>query len=1006
MKGEDHHRFVLGIDVGSVSVSMVWINQQGKLIGKDYALHHGDIRTALEELLSPFKPENVLGIAAPSGKTPFHRQVRVFDGQVSLMGAVSKLKLNARSILHVGAERFFLLELDEKGNYSHTSHSSSCAAGTGSFLDQQALRLNLKDTAHLSDMALQNTSAIPDIAARCSVFAKTDLIHAQQKGYGLSAICDSLCKGLAENIADTLFNQSAPASPILMTGGVAMNRSVVGHLQEIIGQKIEVHSLSSYFPVLGAAHLLLKEIKAGRSMPDVNMAKILEEQGEKDYYFEALNISETAEGIKGSIWKKDYMPKVVPHDGVIQIDVYRDPAGVDGRFYLGIDVGSTSTKLVLIDGEGNPVVGFYTYTLGQPLRAAQALFEAIHYLMKEHGIEPEILACGTTGSGRKFIGGIVGADQDVDEITAHARAAFELNPKTDTIIEIGGQDAKFTQMKDGVVTFSHMNTVCAAGTGSFIEELAGRLGVKLKDYENKASGRPAPLASDRCTVFMERDINQLLSQGYEVEEVLAAVIHSVRENYLKKVASEAHIGEHVCFQGATAKNRALVAAFEQRLGKTLYVSPLCHLTGALGTALILMEEHKGNSQFRGLGLFRNEIPVETETCELCLNKCTISVASVNGEKLAYGFLCGRDYDTEKFVPKGGEEFDLMRARSKLLKMTDPSPGSQTQSGPSIGLPSTLHLVEDQAFWRLFFKELGIKVRSSEGYKDSLKKGKKIAGAEFCAPIDAMYGHVTYLAETCDYIFMPVYLEARKSPGENNQNFCYYTQYSTSLSFVEGEQMKKKLRSPMLNFSKNSSANSKILLKELKRMGFDKLLLSDVSAALAKARSGSEKQKKDMEQLFQDNFDASGDVSVVLLGRPYVVLSETLNKGIPGIFSGMGIKAFYQEMLKVDEDEDEAFEALLKKIPWHFAANIMRAAEKTCRSPNLYPVLITAFKCAPDSFLLEYFKQLMNLFGKPYLVIQIDEHDSNTGYETRIEAALRSFRNHARSESTWSKTRPG
>ncbi len=155
-------------------------------------------------------------------------------------------------------------------------------------------------------------------------------------------------------------------------------------------------------------------------------------------------------------------------------------------------------------------------------------------------------------------------------------------------------------------------------------------------------GRPAPLASDRCTVFMERDINQLLSMGYSVEEVLATVIHSVRENYLKKVASESHIGDHICFQGATAKNKALVAAFEQRLNKPIYVSTLCHLTGALGTALILKEDHKGPTRFRGLDLYKKHIPVLTETCDLCLNRCAISVASINGDKQAYGFLCGRD----------------------------------------------------------------------------------------------------------------------------------------------------------------------------------------------------------------------------------------------------------------------------------------------------------------------------------------------------------------------------
>ncbi|MFO7671154.1 MAG: acyl-CoA dehydratase activase [Bacteroidales bacterium] len=996
MEVDSRKRFILGIDVGSVSISLVWMDEGGRLLGHQYALHHGDIRNSLDEMLGRFDPEEIIGIAAPSGKTGFHRQIRVFDAQVSLMGAVSNLGLNARSILHVGAERFFLMELDEKGNYSHTSHSSSCAAGTGSFLDQQALRLNLKDTAHLSDKALQNHSAIPDIAARCSVFAKTDLIHAQQKGYSLEAICDSLCKGLADNIADTLFNKSTPGSPILMTGGVSLNRSVLGHLQRILGKEIEVHPLSPQLPVIGAASLLLKEIREGRSMPAVDMGKILAEKGEKEYFFEPL---ESASGVSADgkpVHQRSFKPVVANHGGLVQVDIYRKPADWAKGLYLGIDVGSTSTKSVLIDGDGRPVAGFYTYTLGQPLRAVQALFESIHFLMTEHSIVPEILACGTTGSGRKFIGGIVGADQDVDEITAHARAAFELNPQTDTIIEIGGQDAKFTQMKDGVVTFSHMNTVCAAGTGSFIEELAGRLGVKLKDYERMAMGRPAPLASDRCTVFMERDINHLLSQGYSVEEVLATVIHSVRENYLKKVASEAHIGEHICFQGATAKNRALVAAFEQRLGKPLYVSQLCHLTGALGTALILLEEHKGVSHFRGFDLYNREIPVETESCELCLNRCTISMAGVNGQKLAYGFLCGRDYETKKFVKKGGKQFDLMSERRWLLKGTDPAPGVKNRPQPSIGLPATLHLVEDLPFWKLFFMELGIRIRTSEGFKDSLKTGKKIAGAEFCAPIDSMYGHVTHMAETCDYVFMPLYLEARKSKGENDQNFCYYTQFSGSLAFQEGDEMKNKLISPMLNFSKNGGSTAKILLKELKRMGFNHLTLSNVSAALVKAGEGADTQKEKMELMFQESFNSKGDVSVVLLGRPYVILSVTLNKGIPGIFSGMGINAYSQEMLKVDEKMDEAFNHLLKKIPWHFAAHIMRAAEVTCRTPNLYPVLVTAFKCAPDSFILEYFKELMNLYGKPYLVIQIDEHDSNTGYETRIEAALRSFRNHASS----------
>jgi len=988
---------ILGVDVGSISISVIAINGKGELVSEAYVLHQGDIRITLENMLKAFRQKNIIGLASPSGKTQFTKQVNNYDQQVSLMEATSFLELFPRSILHVGAERFYLVEMDPEGTYLQTSHSSSCAAGTGSFLDQQAVRLNLNDTGHLSQMALQNSSPIPDIAARCSVFAKTDLIHAQQKGYGLEAICDSLCKGLADNIADTLFNKTIPETPIYMSGGVSKNQSVVRHLQRIISKEIRVHPYSEHFPAIGAAHLLLKEMAAGKEFPVPDLSEIVVHNETLDYFYEALGdpAAVSREITIGESFL--YQPKHADHTDHIQVDLFgmSDPGLPE--YYLGIDVGSTSTKAVLLNTNGEPFAGFYTYTSGQPLKAVQALFEAINHLATSQHVDFLVEACGITGSGRKFIGGIVRADQDIDEITAHARAAYELNPQTDTIIEIGGQDAKFTQMKEGIVTFSHMNTVCAAGTGSFIEELAGKLGVELKDYERLAMHRPAPLASDRCTVFMERDINQLLSQGYSVEEVLATVIHSVRENYLKKVASESHIGLHICFQGATAKNRALVAAFEQRLKKPIYVSPLCHLTGALGTALLLKEEHSGPTRFRGLDMYKRSIPVETESCDLCLNHCTISVASINGEKQAYGFLCGRDYETRKFVSHGKIGYELNKERRKLeYSLARKAPRGKSQA--VVGIPAALHLLEDLPFWTTFFNRLGIPLRSSEKFRDSLKTGKKIAGAEFCAPIDSMYGHVAHVADICDFVFMPIYLEAREKPKNTEFNYCYYTQYSGSLAYLEGPHVKNKLISPMLNFDKDSAHNAKILLQSLKKMGFASLTLAKVLGALKKAETNAARLKIKLKELYLQKKESREDVSVVLLGRPYVVLSDTLNKGIPDIFTRMGIQTWYQDMLPVDPEHDEAFNKLLEKTPWHFAASILRAAELAGRTRNLYPVLITAFKCAPDSFIIDYFKQLMHLYGKPFLVIQIDEHDSNTGYETRIEAALRSFRNHARSKA--------
>jgi len=214
----------------------------------------------------------------------------------------------------------------------------------------------------------------------------------------------------------------------------------------------------------------------------------------------------------------------------------------------------------------------------------------------------------------------------------------------------------------------------------------------------RALDKKSPIASDRCTVFMERDINYYLSEGYSIDEILAAVLHSVCENYLTKVAIENSIGETIAFQGATARNRALVAAFEQRLGKPIFVSRFCHLTGALGTALLLTEEGVSETEFRGLGIYRNEIPIRSEVCDICNNHCKITIAEVDGENVAYGFLCGRDYDSKQYINNNRSGFDLLKERKKVFSFKGRKSFSEDLT---IGIPAALHLVEDIPFWKKF-----------------------------------------------------------------------------------------------------------------------------------------------------------------------------------------------------------------------------------------------------------------------------------------------------------------
>lgn len=765
---------VMGIDIGSVSLSIVQMGLDGTILDSSYTFHQGNIRQCLKEAQQNLDLSQVCGIAGVSSSVGLNADfIQLYNTQIAIIAAAKFLQPDAASVLHIGAERFMFIQFDSNGHYQSTRTNSSCAAGTGSFLDQQAERLNLSGADELCQKALANKEDTPDIASRCAVFAKTDLIHAQQRGFSMAAISDSLCKGLARNIANATFNKMTVNNPILITGGVSKNTAVIKHLEALADSSFLQHEQGHLFGAIGAARLLLQEQSRFSPITITSLEEVLKpETKSNEYYYEPLNLKHSNYPDFTSEKSFLYTPQKSLHPKKVEIDFYRTfEAGAVYPVYLGIDIGSTSTKAILLDETKEPLIGLYTYTAGAPLAAVKSLFEAIDHINETERITLSILGAGTTGSGRSFVGKIIGADLILDEITTHARAAYELNPETDTIIEIGGQDSKFTMMDHGRVTFSQMNTVCAAGTGSFIEEQAMKLNCPLKDYDAKAAMVSAPIASDRCTVFMERDINQLLSKGYSVNEILATVLHSVTENYLKRVASEASIGKNVCFQGATARNKSLVAAFEQRINRPIFVSRYCHLAGALGTALLLLEEHQKNGHFRGLNLYEEIIPIQTETCSLCSNHCSISVAEVRDEKVAYGFLCGRDYQTEKKVSKNKSGFDLIKERKRVFAS---GRRIRYKSKLVIGIPAALHLFEELPLWKHFFDSLSIRTITSDKYREALTHGKLVAGAEFCSPIDALHGDVMYLSGRADFIFLPgIPADTRQTKGFGTQLLLLY-----------------------------------------------------------------------------------------------------------------------------------------------------------------------------------------------------------------------------------------
>ncbi len=978
----------LGVDIGSVSVSVVQLTADGEVVFSSHEFHAGNPVRVLRDRLLQADLETVVAVARTSGTPDIVPDAEVVDATVAILNAVKVRASETRTIILIGGERYARIDLSADGGYVAMHGNSSCAAGTGSFLDQQARRLSLSGPAELAHRALGNTRTCPSIASRCSVFAKTDLVHAQQEGYSVDEICDGLCRGLARNIVDTL-GLGDVVAPVLCVGGVSLNAAVVGHIEALTGHDVCTDEFGRFFGAFGAA---LRAVNTGRTLNRLFSIDSIRAPHAPACDAPALELALSEYPDFSGIEKYRYRARpssaATGTDADVEVTRYAEPAVREVPVRIGIDIGSTSTKAIVSDATGQPVAGFYTRTAGRPLVAVQSILAAIRDMARRLGVELEVLGVATTGSGRKFVGAVVGADLILDEITAHARAAVEIEPEVDTIIEIGGQDAKFTTVRDGIVTFCHMNTVCAAGTGSFIEEQANRVGVPLDRYAETAFGARSPRASDRCTVFMERDINRYVTLGFSKQAVLAAALHSVCDNYLQKVASEGSIGRRVCFQGATAKNKALVAAFEQRLNRPIIVSKYCHLAGAYGAAIVLAEEHATPTTFRGFDIADAELAVNTETCDLCANSCRIRMTNVGNDRVAYGFLCGRDYDTHKRIDRTATPFALSKERARIVNRyvrSATTPSGATAGTPSratgaraIGLPTTMYMYEDQLLWRRFFAELGVPVA---GIRGSHREGN--AGTvEFCAPIGVLHAEIDLLTRENDFVFLPHVLATGDSLST-----CYYTQMMPAVMNADFGQTAKVI-SPLIEPRDHATTVTE-LFESLQPVLAPDVSIGRVTEAYETARNAVALARTAYRAVYKAHREHDG-IAVALLGRPYLTLSPAMNNGIPGLFEALGVPVFCQDMLPrgygVKEDPETA------AFHWTHARRILDGAAYAARTPNLYPVLVTAFKCSPDAFVLDFFTSMMERRNKPYLILQLDALESGVGYETRIEAAVRAFRN--------------
>jgi predicted CoA-substrate-specific enzyme activase len=1001
----------LGIDVGSISVKFaLFVPPGGKTVsekvagtfrnpgpieipggGRAYILSYdrllGDPNRKVPELLRHWI--GMIGdygvpSVAITGKAGKHLSERLpahYENDFRcLVKAVTAIHPDVRTIFEMGGENSKVIRLEpgrpgESVRIKDYDTNGDCAAGTGSFIDQQANRMQLA-VEEIGEMVVRAATSAR-IAGRCSVFAKSDMIHAQQKGFSPEEILKGLCEAVARNFKSSINKGKDPLPKVALAGGLFANQGVVRAVCDAFG-------FASGDVVLSPGFAHLSAIGAA-------MAAVEIPAGERKEPGAAISV---ADGGKEILKSFPAWPPLSTENVVFLRDRVAPPPRLEGKpeVFLGIDVGSVSTNFTLTDWDGNLLKEIYVRTQGRPV---QVVTEGLRDLREEFGDRISVRGVGTTGSGRELIGELVGADTVQDEITAHKTGSTFISRRffdrqVDTIFEIGGQDSKFIGLENGVVVDFAMNDACAAGTGSFLEEQAERLGIQIKgEFAELALSSKAPLRmGERCTVFMEQDLNNFLHLGAGKVDLVAGLAYSVVLNYLNRVVRGRRIGETVYFQGGTAYNDAVAAAFTHVLGKKIIVPPHNGVIGAIGMALLARDKVKAlgvPTRFRGFDLGQVDYRRREFVCKGCSNFCDMQEIQVEGARTYWGDKCSERYRKTARTDSRPVIDDLPARRAEYLdRLAEGASG-----GPRgiVGYPRSMYYFERFPFWKGFLAAAGFGVKVSPRTDKSIaREGQELTVAEPCYPIQVAHGHVAaLLRDGIDFLFVPNVINAETEHTHTESHFCPWGQ---TLPFVLGavprweKELRQKMLSPTVRFRDGEKYVVEDLFECFGPLGVSRREIRDG------IRAGYREQRKFNDFLMHAGAVAASEVekadanAIVLLGRPYNLYDRDINLNIPAkLRDQYGANVIPIDFLPVDDID---IRDIHDNMFWNYGRKIIAAA-RWCRSrPRFHLIYITNFKCGPDSFIRHFITRASE---SPYLSLQFDGHGNDAGYMTRCEAYL-------------------
>jgi len=991
---QNSQKCYVGVDAGSVSVNCVVINQDREILydfpyRRHYGRLEGETISLLREVIDTFGEDNIFSVAFTGnhGKKLSEKLGVFYEFEtISQVVGVLFIRPDAKTIISMGGQDtalFQIKHLKDSWELEYFNTNGLCASGTGSFIDQQAERLATamyerkeapggqidKTLYDFIGLGLQSSKPA-DVACRCTVFTKSDMIHLQNKGEKLEDIIYGLHVGNARNYISTIVSTRSLEEPILFVGGLSINA-------------LQVKAFRTYFP-----GIIVPQHSTSTGAIGVAL-KCLELKREDGLNLSALETATADRNLALPTASRLLLKKTKWAD---TSTIQGRPLPEKLRGYLGVDIGSTTTKYAFINEYREIIDKSYVTTQGKPIEVTQRLLKQ---LLDNVGDRIEILGTATTGSGRNVVGDFLNADLIIDEITAHARGAVELDPEVDTIFEIGGQDSKYISISSTHPLDFDMNKVCAAGTGSFLHELANKYGINIVgEFQEIAlsSGSPLKLA-ERCTVFMESDLVAYHQRGADRKDLIGGLCYAIVQNYLNRVVGKRKTGRRIMFLGGPSLNMGVVAAFENVLGREILVPPHREVLGAYGAALILQEkmalEKTQNTIFRGLeSAIQDRMAYTSKTCHAdrqCHNQCKLKIYDFDCRKSIWGGECGR-YDVVRL--KGTKKENLFERYQKMwasymegfyAELKD-GPLMEVDDRPTVGIMRALYGIHTAVLWAHFFDQLGFRLVLTPPTNQQISKvGIEAMVAETCYPVKVYHGHAKEISGKTRYLFMPNMIDM-SSP--NSREMGYYCPMVQSSSYMVRAALRiggPSILSPTLHMKHKPHTLAQELFDQIgTRLKVTKEQLTEALLHAFKTWHHF------LSALHQEGRYVLGggnarEPVVVVTGRHYNLYDERVNLRLGQNLSKIGLAAIPMDFIDVSSVDLTEFPSMF----WGLGAQILRTAKVVKSIPNCFGLHLTNFSCGPDSFIEHFYKYIMG--GKACLILELDEHSAVAGVMTRLEA---------------------